>query len=210
MSAALQSEHRYRGRSLSDGRPTAEVTASYDHASGAYAGASVFAVNTAARGIQPMGHVEYLGYGRRLLQSSLSWDIGATNTAINYYGATKRTVRYNEAYVGLLGDHTSVHLYYSPSYFGGGLKTLYLDMSGAIEPAPDWRVFGHLGILAPLTGPIYPGVRRERFDASAGVARRIGNVDLSLSVSGISPNRSYVNGRRLEGRSTTVSATYVF
>jgi uncharacterized protein (TIGR02001 family) len=208
-SVSVQSDYRYRGRSLSEVRPTVGLNVSYDHGSGAYAGASLIAVDAAEQGLRTMGYASYVGYVRRPPKGP-AWDVGATHSKINYYEVRERSVRYTEYYTGLLTDHASVRVYYSPSYFGQGGKTVYLDLGGAFRPAPDWRVFGHLGVLRALDQRTFQGSSRERYDVSAGVATKLKDVELTVSVTSTSPRTDNPSARKLERNAVVLGATYYF
>lgn len=207
--ASLQSDYIYRGRSLSEERPTAALNISYDHASGAYAGVSAIAVDTKRRGLQMLGHIDYVGYVRRS-NTGPAWELGLSNANITYYKYGERSFRYAEVYGGILTDHMSVRAYYSPSYFGQDVKTLYVDVSGAVRPAPDWRLFGHVGVLTPVGGRTFPGSRRERYDLSVGVAAKLRNAELSLTASKVAPDTAYSGGAAFEGDAVTLGLTYFF
>ncbi|MDB5454073.1 MAG: hypothetical protein JWO33_2651 [Caulobacteraceae bacterium] len=182
---------------------------SYDHESGAYAGASLLAVDAEEEGLRTMGYASYVGYARRLRKGP-TWDVGATHSRIDYYKVRERSVRYTEYYTGFLTDHASVRAYYSPSYFGQGGKTIYLDLGGAFRPAPDWRVFGHLGVLRALDGRTFQDSRRERYDMSAGVATKLKDLELTVSVTSTSPRTDNPFARKLERNAVVLAATYYF
>lgn len=210
-SAAVQSDYRYRGRSLSDRRPTAGLTIAFDHDSGFYAGGTALAVDTAHRGVRILGYVDYLGYVRRTAFGP-SVDVGVTGTKVTYYKFGRHSYHYTEVYAGLLTDHASLRLYYSPSYFGQELKTVYADLNmGAALPAESRvRVFGHLGALTPVGGARYPGSRRERYDMSAGLAARLRSSELSISLTKTTPQAPNPYLRSLETSSVVVGASYFF
>jgi uncharacterized protein (TIGR02001 family) len=208
-SVSVVSDYRYRGRTISDRRPTASVNLSYDHSSGLYAGGSLIVVDTAATGARLLGYVDYVGYVTQP-RDGPAFDVGLTNSHISYYKFGERTVHYNEVYAGVLTDHASLRLYYSPSYFGQRVKTIYANLSGVYRPAPDWRLFGHLGALTPVGGRKFPGSHRERYDMSVGVAAKVKDAELSLSVSRTVPNLKFSNGHKLERDAVVAGITYFF
>jgi uncharacterized protein (TIGR02001 family) len=142
-SASLASDYRFRGISLSDGRPALTANLAYDHSSGAYAGVSVIGIDTPHDGAQMLGHIEYIGYATRKSRG-LSWDVGLHNEDLTAYADRKYVFRYTEVYAGLTSNNISTHLYYSPNYLKPGASILYADLDGALRPAPQWRLFGHV------------------------------------------------------------------
>ena len=188
-SAALHSDYRYRSYSLSLERPAAALNLSYDHGAGLYAGGSLIAADTARRGWRPVLQLAYAGLARRP-ERGPTWDVGVSTLRVKYYDLPLRTVRYEEVYAGVVGEHASLRLAYAPDYFQTGRKTLYVDLGLAYRPAPDWRVFGHAGLLHPVGGRYSPGARRERYDLSAGVARRIGRAEILLQATTAGPGRA--------------------
>jgi hypothetical protein len=94
---------------------------------------------------------------------------------------------YTEIYAGLNASHWSTHVSYSPAYLRPGAQTVYVDVSGAYRPWDNWRLFGHIGALTPLGGY---SQARERYDATAGIARSFDRFEVRLSWSGASPPQS--------------------
>ena len=79
-SVAVVSDYLFRGVSLSEGRPAAQLNVNYDDASGWYAGGFASSVRLVA---DPGSHAQliaYTGYARRL-GSGLSFDAGASYAA---------------------------------------------------------------------------------------------------------------------------------
>ena len=208
-SATPASDYRYRGRSFSENRPTATLNLSYDHKSGAYAGAALIGVDTAGHGLQLMGFADYVGMAGRT-RRGLGWDAGLSDTRFTYYKGGERTYRYREAYVGALTDHFAARIYYSPNYLGLGQKTLYVDFGAAYRPAPDWRVFGHFGALTPVGGRSAFGNPRERYDASIGASAKLRNLEIKLSASKVLPEPANPTFRKVQGEAVTLAASYFF
>jgi uncharacterized protein (TIGR02001 family) len=208
VSAVLQSDYRYRGRSLSDGRPTLSLNLAYDHASGAYAGASAIFQDSREYGVGMLGHVIYAGYVFEPARGP-ALDIGMTHTHVVEYRFGKRKSDYAEAYAGLLTEHVSFRVYYAPDYYESGIHTIYADLGLAIRPAPDMRLFGHVGALSGVGGRNGPGARRVRYDFSVGAARRFDNLELSLTWTLAAPT-VYARGRRQRPDALTLAAAYFF
>lgn len=191
VSAALQTDYRYRGRSLSERQPTLSVAIAYDHSSGLYAGASAIAERTEHRGVEMLGHIEYVGYAVRR-GAGPGWDVGIVNTKVTAFEPVKRSAEFQEVYAGVTTDHFSFRTYYADDYYELGFHSLYVDAGATIRPAPNWRLFGHAGALVPV-GAQTNG-RRTRYDYTLGAATTAGSNELSLSWTRSSPTVLYPSG----------------
>jgi uncharacterized protein (TIGR02001 family) len=183
-SLSLTSDYQWRGLSLSAGKPALSLNLSYDHASGLYGGLSTTAVDTDHSGVRPLGYLVYVGYARRV-SDRLSWDVGVTNSETTIYSYWRYSAHYTEAYGGVTAGAFSAHAYFSPKYIGGEEATIYLDADGAVRPAKDWRLFGHLGLLTPLSRSEAGRHVRARLDARLGVARQFGHWEAHAAWSAI-------------------------
>jgi uncharacterized protein (TIGR02001 family) len=209
-SASVASDYRYRGVSVSDGRPTLGLDLSYDRA-GAYLGGSLIAGRLPGSGLGVIGSIEYLGYARRM-GGDVVVDVGLTHSRFeqyydtyNYAGSSYRTD--TEAYAGLRTRHISYYVHYSPRYFGDGARTLYVEVDPTFPLNGRWRLFGHLGALTPLdrAGPASP---REQYDARAGLAARYGRGELQIAWTSARPGTDPGYGPRRDA--VIVSATCFF
>jgi uncharacterized protein (TIGR02001 family) len=185
-SAALASDDRLFGVSLTDGRPVLRVSAAYDHRSGFYAGASVAAHDPAGEPARILGHTEYVGFARRT-PSGLSWDAGLNNVDLTLYLDRKYRIEYNQLYVGVAKDGLDAHLYVSPNYPDRSAGTAYLDLNGAMRPAENWRLSGHAGALVGLGGAELQDDRRTRYDVRLGVTREWTSYEVSLAWMAVFP-----------------------
>jgi uncharacterized protein (TIGR02001 family) len=174
---SLDTDDRFRGVSISDGRPALGVNAAYDAANGVYFGGSAAFRDTDHGGAKLFSDVEYLGYAARLTTGQ-SWDVGVRSQQITFYADQERSVRYTELYAGLSNANLSAHVYYSPDYFAKSASTAYVELDGTLRPMENWRLFGHAGVLTPLGGQ---SGRRERYDLKAGVARDFKAFELHLA-----------------------------
>ncbi len=181
VSAALESDYRFRGASFSDRRPALTLTLSYDHPSGAYVGGSAIAADTPRDGVEVLGYIAYAGVVKRL-NSDIALDVGVTNYDLDRYTGD-RTVKFNyaEAYVGAVTKNIVVRGYFSPNYISNGAHTVYLDVSGVVHPRDKWRLFGHVGMFTPINDEARSFGLRRRYDARVGVAREFTNAQVSLS-----------------------------
>jgi uncharacterized protein (TIGR02001 family) len=180
-SASAESDYRFRGVSLSSGKPSLRLAVNYDAPRGWYAGASATQslVTPGDLYAQLLG---YAGYVTPLAQAAL--DIGLT--ASTFVG--ERRYDFGEAYAGLLFRSGALRLSYSPDYFGRHVQTLYLDASGQLPLAGNWRLLAHAGVLVPLTTLAIrlPEVNHARADLRAGLGWTRREVDLTLAWSAAS------------------------
>ncbi len=175
---SLDSDYRLRGISLSGLRPALSLAATVEHPGGVYAGGSVVAIRAPGGKVRILGHMAQLGYAIRDAGGT-SWDIGVSNTDVEVQGVQRFDLQYSDIHVGVSRDNLSARIYVSPNY-QGSVKTAYLDLSATLNPAENWRISTHVGILKRL-GSSTPRVSlRERYDVRVGLARDIGNLELRL------------------------------
>lgn len=204
----MLNDDRFRGRSLSEGRPVAAANLSYDSPGGFYLGGSVTGVDTAHTGPELLGVEGYAGYARRLA-SGPTIDLGVTNTRYTSYFSGGYAVDYTEVYAGVVFNHISSHIRYSPDYFRNGVSTLYADLEGVVEPLDGWRLNGHVGLLTQLAGP-HPTGKADAHDWRIGVSHKIGPIDLQVAWTGAGPGADYYAGQ-LHGHDAVVfGASYIF
>jgi len=178
-SLAVLSDYRFRGRSLSDNGPTAQLTLNYDRDDGWYAGA--MAARAKLDDSPGAQLVAYGGYARRL-PGGMGWEAGATRTVFTGAGAAN----YVEGYAGVSGEQVSARLYYSPRYFGTATRTVYAEANGFLRLGETLRLVGHAGMLRSLGGDADGTVGGQRHDYRLGLAAQVGGVDLQLArVTGI-------------------------
>lgn len=185
VSGTITTDYRYRGVSLSDDRPALSVDLSYDADNGVYLGGSIIGGHDAGIGERILGHLEYLGYARPV-GSGLTWDVGVSHATFVQYPGGVGGENNADLYTGLRTRHFNYYLHYSPDYFGGGVATLYAEAEASARPARHWRLFAHLGVLAPLHGALADR-ERAQYDARAGVAATFKRGELSLSVTAARP-----------------------
>ena len=177
----MQTDYRVRGHSVSDEDPAASIALSYDDASGAYVGGSL--IGTWSEG-EPelLGFTANAGYAVRL-DSRLSLDAGVAKTQYFYGYGTSRNYDYTEVYLGLTLPVVSARVSYSPDYHRNGTHALYGELNSGIEPAANWFISGHAGVLTHLETP--PGnVPRQTWDWRIGATRQFGPYGVHLDVSG--------------------------
>jgi uncharacterized protein (TIGR02001 family) len=175
-SATLVSDYRFRGVSLSDGRPAAQLGVAWERDDGWYAGA--FASSTRLYGRAGTQLLGYLGYARRL-RGDLSWEAGAEYAAFSSYSRDN----YPEVYFGLATDRLGGRLYYAPHYFGEDVATFYAELNGTHPLNERFRLQGHVGWLqrSGHDAGAGRGAERRRFDVRVGVGAALGGFDLQLA-----------------------------
>ena len=210
LSAAVESDYRFRGFSLSSERPALAINLNYDDASGVYAGLSGLGVATAQMGPQWLGSVAYVGYSARRDGGRLALDVGLSNTNVTNYSFGRHAYDYMEVYGGVISDHFAAHAYVSPDYDGRAERTLYTDLDAAYRPAPQWRLFGHVGALTPITARLEGIKTREQYDLRAGVSTQYKHCELHLAWSLAGPAPGYADWRGRSQSAVVVGAAYDF
>lgn len=176
----VQNDYRYRGYSLSDRDPVATVAVSYDDPSGVYVGGNL--VGTFDDGEPALVALQgTLGYATRL-SSELSLDAGVSRTEYGSY-VLGGDVDYTELYLGLASRNVTARVRYSPDYYRDDWETLYVELDGGVEVAPDWFVSAHTGQLTYL-GDISPYLARHIYDWRLGGSRKLGPYGFHLELSG--------------------------
>lgn len=176
-SIAVVSDYRFRGASLSDGKPALQLGLGWERDDGWYAGAFASSVRLYAH--PDVQLLAYLGYARRL-RNGLSWEAGSEYATFRRYS----TDNYPELYVGLTSERISARLYYAPRYFNEDDAAVYAELN-ANKPLDDhWRLLGHVGWLQRLERvelQADEGAQRRRIDARVGVGAAFGKFDLQLA-----------------------------
>lgn len=164
-SAGLLSDYRYRGLSLSDGLPVAQLGVNHDTASGVYLGLAVSGVRLPHTGTNVQA-VAYAGYAERL-GSAFSWEAGLSATAFSRAAA----YGYREAYVGIGIERLSARVYLAPSYFGIGGRTLYAELNGSYPLSDKVDLVAHAGHLRPAARTEYRPFAPDPYtDLQAGLS----------------------------------------
>ncbi len=204
--ASILSDYRYRGISLSDGHPAAQLGLAYDDPTGAYAGLFASSVQFAISPHRELQAVPYVGYARRFA-SGVSAEVGAQYAAFSGPG----DYDYAEVYVGIAAEALSARLYYAPRYFGREPGSFYAELNGA-QPLNDRvRLLAHVGLLVNRGDyPLYGPSERRLLDARLGFAL---DVDaFTLQASWVGANSEYTGYPVHHGRKNTavLSLTWTF
>jgi uncharacterized protein (TIGR02001 family) len=197
-SVKLLSDYRFRGVSLSQDKPAAQVTVAYDDPHGWYTGAFASTVRLARSG-GDLQAVSFLGYASRL-PSGLSWDAGADYSA--YAGI--RRYNYAEMYVGIASENVSARLYYSRRYFGHGTSAVYGEIDSSRPLFDRVRLLAHLGVLRSGGHAYYGPSDRLLFDARAGVGIALDGFSVELAWVGMSSTDAASPITGVRGRNSAV------
>lgn len=190
----VASDNRWRGRTLSAGRPVTSVALAYDAPGGAYADAVATAALTGDLRIFPISIALDAGYAWRT-STGIALDLGVTRQEFSRHASGGRRAGYSEVYAGFSGRVLAARLAYSPDYFAIGSHTLYGSVEAVARPAPQWRFLAHAGSIIYLSPIRVPNLRTVEYDASLGVARTVGNLELRLDLSTGGPDRDLYRGR---------------
>ena len=175
--ASIVSDYRFRGVSLSQGEPAAQLTASYDHNSGWYAG--LFGSNVqfdpgSSREAQLTG---FTGFARRI-GSGLSVDAGASFSTFS----GGENYNYLELQAGVTASALAARLYFAPNYFEQGLSTLYGELNGSHRLADRLKLVAHGGVLKVSgSGDGLDSGDRPHLDLLVGVEYQIQSMTLQVS-----------------------------
>lgn len=176
----LQSDYRYRGFSLTDNHPVATVAVNYDDPSGLYLGGNL--AGTFDDGEPELVAVQgTVGYAARV-SPDLSIDGGLSRTEYGSY-APGDGVGYTELYLGLASRNVTARVRYSPDYYRSDWETLYVELDGGLEVAPDWFLSAHAGQLTYL-GDVSPYLARHSYDWRLGGSRKLGKWGVHGELSG--------------------------
>jgi uncharacterized protein (TIGR02001 family) len=207
-SVSIFSDDRFRGYSLSGGRPVGVFDLSYDAPNGVYAALSGSAVATRDEGLQPLGLQLNGGYAKRL-SSGLTVDVGVVHSNYSRYSNRIARPSYTELYAGLAGKILSSRISLSPDYLKPDAWTVYGEVDANVPAGKKLRVTGHVGLLTPLDRSGYSGdTLRPELDWRLGLARDLGPVTLSVAWTGISRNRDLDQERSYGRHALIFGITY--
>jgi len=139
---SVVSDYRYRGISLSDNEPAAQLGIAYDDAQGWYIGGFVSTVESSTYGTSGVQAIGYGGYAWRM-PSGLSLEAGADYSVVT---AAPR-YDYTEVYLGFAYQNLSGRVYYSPRYLGLDSAAVYGELNLAQPWVEHVRLLIHIGVL---------------------------------------------------------------
>lgn len=198
--ASVYSDYRFRGVSLSGGRPVGMIDLSYDLPSGFYAALSGRTVATKNEGLQFLGFSANGGYAYRL-EPGVSADFGILHSRYSHYSGLSASRSYSEVYAGVTGKHIGARISVSPNYFGSARWAAYGEVVGHFDLSRRTTVDGAVGVLARLDGSYGLG-RQPQFDTRIGIGQRVGPLTLHAAV--VTGNRSYRYSARRNGPTAIV------
>jgi len=169
--ASAYTDQRFRGYSLSDGRPVGILDLSYDARNGIYAAVSGSIVATRHEGLKGLGLSLNGGYATRL-RPDLTLDLGIIHSRYSHYSGMAFGRSYSELYAGLAGKLVGTRFSISPNYIGPARWTLHGEINGHLDVTHELRLDASLGALVPLGNGVYQGGARAQWDARPGCASR--------------------------------------
>jgi len=191
-SIGIESDYRFRGRTLSDGRPVVTADVGYDDQSGFYLGAAATAVVT-GDDVGVLNVQGNIGFAKRVTPS-LTLDVGVLRS--QYTTRLRwRAVHYTEFYAGLSSHGFSTRVYYSPDYLARDVGTLYGELDYAMSPADKWQLSAHAGKMVFVANrpPLAP--RLGNYDWRVGVSRQLGRFTARATLVGGGPGQEYYGGK---------------
>lgn len=192
---SIFSDDRFRGVSVSDGRPVGTLDLSVDASSGAYASLSATVVATRDEGLKALSAVFNGGYAKQL-RSGLTVDVGLFHTRYSHYSGLSSARSFTEAYAGLAGKNIGGRISVSPDYLGVARWTAHGELDAHWDLSQNSTVEGELGLLVPLEKTGYGRDIHPQFDARFGIARRAGPLTFHAALSGRSGSDAIYGERR--------------
>jgi uncharacterized protein (TIGR02001 family) len=207
MAVSVFSDDRFRGYSLSDGRPVGIFDISYDAPDGWYAAMSGSLVGTRHDGLQPLGLQLNGGYAKRL-SANLTLDLGAIHSNYSRYSSRGPARSYTEVYAGLAGKLLSGRIYISPDYLRPGAWTAYGEVDGNVPAGSKLRFVAHGGVLLPLERRGEGEYYRPDFDWKLGIARDFGRLTANVAWTGRTRRRDFDEDRYRRRSALVFGLTY--
>lgn len=174
-SATFVSDYRFRGVSLSDDRPAAQVSFDYDlPASGWYAGGML----SSAR-LDSAPAAQWLGYGGHVwrITPNLSWETGVRYTRFT----GRESYAYGEAFLGVAFKQLVGRVYYAPNYFNANYPVWYAELNDSRALSGKWYAFAHAGYLRRNGSVEEYHTSRFRSDLRAGIGMALDPWNFQLS-----------------------------
>jgi uncharacterized protein (TIGR02001 family) len=206
---SIFNDFRFRGFSLSDGRPVGVIDLSYDAPNGLYGAISGSLVATRGESVQPLGIELNAGYAKRL-RSGLTIDMGATHSAYSEYSSRGSAYSYSEVYAGVAGKYLSGRLSVSPDYLHRDAWTLYGELNGTVPVVSKLRFTGHVGLLVPLNYHSSEGNYRHEFDWRIGLEQYFGRLSIHADWAGARPGDNRYPPASRDRSGIVFGITYAF
>ena len=199
---SIYSDDRFRGISVSDGRPVTTLDVSYDAPNGLYAGLSASLVASRDEGLKPLSLVLNGGYAKRL-SSGLAADVGIIHSRYSHYSGLSSGRDYSEIYAALTGKVIGARVSLSPNYLGRAGWTFHGEVTTHFDLTQQTVLEGSAGLLVPLRQSSYPGSYVSQLDARLGIVHRLGPIALHAALTTHSGS-SAIYGGRGHGRTALV------
>jgi len=180
--ASIVSDYRYRGITLSDQKPAAQIGLTYDGPSGWYAGAFGSTVRLAAPAGPGVQGTAFAGYAARLA-GGISIDVGGDYSTFTGAGGYS----YGELYLGVARENFSARIYYSNRYFGQRVNAWYGELNAAQPLIDRFSLLAHVGFLSSRSDyPYTPQVNQHVVDGRIGIGADFDLFHVELAWIGIS------------------------
>lgn len=171
--ASIVSDYRYRGLSLSDGRPALQAGLVWDRDDGWYAG--VFGASTRVADRDGVQLISYLGHTWKL-RNGRNWELGMQFVAFT----ADHDEDYREFYAGIASDRWNARLHYEPQALGEYGPAAYLDLNANRPLGERFVLVGHVGAGWRNNNTPTVAVDRLYYDARIGVGVSAGAFSYSL------------------------------
>jgi len=179
---SIFSDDRFRGVSVSDGRPVAAFDLSYDASSGIYGSVTGTLVAARDEGPRLLSGVFNGGYATRL-RPNLTADVGVMHSRYSHYSGLSYGRNFTEAYAGVAGKIFGGRISVSPNYIGIARWTARGEMDVHVDLSRNTALEGEAGLLVPLGKGAYGARLDSQLDARVGLAQRAGPVTFHAAVS---------------------------
>ena len=191
---SVYSDDRFRGISVSDGRPITTLDVSYDAPNGLYAGLSASLVASRDEGLKPLSLVLNAGYAKRL-SSGLAADVGIIHSHYSHYSGLASGRDYTEFYAALTGKVIGARASLSPNYLGRAAWTVHGEVTTHLDLTQQTVLEGSAGLLVPLRQGSYQGNYFTQLDARLGIVHRLGPIALHAALTTHSGSAAIYGGR---------------
>lgn len=180
---SVVSDYRYRGITLSEQKPAAQLGVTYDDPAGWYAGVFGSTVRLAPPAGPSFQAMAFAGFASRL-PSGISLEAGGDYSAFTGAGSDD----YGEIFLGVATENLSARIYYSPRYYGQSANAVYAEINGALPLGDRVRLLVHVGYLSTRAGYGYPGSPSDQHvvDARIGLGAVFDLIQVELAWVGIS------------------------
>jgi len=180
---SLVSDYRYRGESLTDGRPAAQAGIAYDYPSGIFLGTLISNVRIEPTATGLSGQV-YGGYARPFGEQK-SWEVGAI-TYLFPHPSEPRDYDYSEVFVGASMNRLSARIYYAKDYFQSGMHAIYSEISAEQPLIEHVALLGHIGYLQTGSPRRSASVERggSQLDFMAGISWIVSSLNFECGLTG--------------------------